>query len=284
MTVYAVGDVQGDYAALLTLFDRIDFDASRDQVWFTGDLVNRGPASLEVLRFVRDLGDSAVTVLGNHDLHLLAIAHGVRSLKSRDTVKDVLDAPDRDVLLTWLRQRPLMVHDLETGYAMVHAGLLPQWQITEAMELAAEVGVLLKGPDYPVLLANMYGDSPDCWDPQLEGWDRLRVIINTFTRLRFCDPDGRLFLQYNGPPGSQPDGLLPWFKLRRGSPGPHSTDTTIVFGHWSALGLHCEDGVLGLDSGCIWGGHLTAYPLLGPAEPGDRRPIQVPCDRTQTAV
>lgn len=276
MAVYAVGDVQGDYAALLALLDRIDFDASRDRLWFTGDLVNRGPASLEVLRFVRDLGECAVTVLGNHDLHLLAIAHGVRPLKSRDTVGDVLDAPDRDALLGWLRQRPLMVHDPETGYAMVHAGLLPQWNITQARGLASEVEAVLNGPDYPQLLANMYGDNPDCWVPNLSGWARLRVIINAFTRLRFCDPSGKLFLQYKGPPGSQPDGVLPWFQV----PRRRAVNTTIVFGHWSALGLHCGDGVLGLDSGCIWGGRLTAYPL----DPRGRQPIQVPCDGTQSAV
>ncbi|HEC12358.1 MAG TPA: symmetrical bis(5'-nucleosyl)-tetraphosphatase [Acidiferrobacteraceae bacterium] len=280
MAVYAIGDVQGDYAALLTLLDRIDFDATRDRLWLTGDLVNRGPSSLQVLRFVRSLEDSAVTVLGNHDLHLLAIAHGVRPLKSRDTVSDVLDAPDRDVLLEWLRQQPLMVHDQEMGYAMVHAGLLPQWGIAAAMGLAAEIEALLKGPDYPTLLANMYGDSPDSWHPDLRGWARVRVIINTFTRLRFCDPDGRLFLQYNGPPDSQPEGLLPWFKLRH----PQEGDATVVFGHWSALGLHCGDGVLGLDSGCIWGGHLTAYPLQNSGAQGRKQPIQIPCGRTQTTV
>ena len=274
MAVFAVGDVQGCYQELQGLLEEIRFDPARDRLWFTGDLVNRGPDSLAVLRFVRGLGESAVTVLGNHDLHLLAVAEGLGKAHRADTLQAILDAPDRDELLAWLRSRPLLHHDAGLGYTLVHAGLAPQWDLATAQACGAEVAAALQGEQYREFLGNMYGDQPDRWDEGLEGWERLRFAVNCFTRLRYCSEDGRLGLRHKGEPGSQPADYLPWFAV----PSRRSRALRIVFGHWSTLGLYQAPGVLGLDTGCLWGGLLTAARLDGGGEifsfdcPGYRRP------------
>lgn len=263
MSVYAIGDVQGCYRSLQELLAHIRFDAARDRLWFTGDLVNRGLQSLEVLRFVKNLGERAVCVLGNHDLHLLAVAAGTAKPKKRDTLDDVLRAPDRDELLRWLRSCPLLHHDERLGYTLIHAGLLPPWNLADARRLAREAESVLRGEGAENFFHHMYGDLPDHWNENLRGFDRLRVIINAYTRLRYCDLDGNMDLRPKGPPGSQPPDLVPWFQV----PGRRSRDLRIVFGHWSALGLWHDDGVIGLDSGCLWGRTLSAVRLDGgPAE------------------
>ena len=268
MAVWAIGDVQGCYQPLQRLLARLDFDPACDTLWFTGDLVNRGPQSLEVLRFVRALGERAVTVLGNHDLHLLAVAAGQRA-RRRDTFDDVLNAPDREPLLDWLRHQPLLHHNAALGYTLVHAGLLPPWDLDLARRLAAEAQAVLCSERAGGFFAHMYGDLPDRWSDKLHGHDRLRVIVNAFTRLRFCDLDGGMDLHQKGAPGSQPTDLLPWFTL----PGRRSRDLHIVFGHWSTLGRYHEPGIIGLDSGCLWGGELSAV-RLDAAEPLF---VSVPC-------
>lgn len=269
MPVYAIGDVQGCFQELLQLLARLRFDATRDRLWFVGDLVNRGPNSLEVLRFVKGLGEAAVTVLGNHDLHLLAVANGVDRSKKKDSFHDVLAAPDAAELLDWLRHRPLLHHDTELGRTLVHAGLLPQWDLADARALAAEVQAVLRSGEHPELFRNMYGNEPDAWDSAHSGWERLRIAINAFTRLRYCTADGRMDLTHDGPPGTQPSWLLPWFRV----PGRRSADLRIVFGHWSALGHVQEDGVTALDTGCVWGGRLTALRLDAEAV----ETVAVPC-------
>ncbi|MBI5613202.1 MAG: symmetrical bis(5'-nucleosyl)-tetraphosphatase [Gammaproteobacteria bacterium] len=271
MAVYAIGDVQGCHDALQALLEKIRFDPACDRLWFVGDLVNRGPQSAAVLRFVMGL-EAAVCVLGNHDLHLLAVAAGQARTRREDTLDDVLSAPDRDALLHWLRTRPLLHHDAALGYTLVHAGLLPSWDLGLARALAAEAEAALRGPAVDRLFAQMYGDQPDRWDPALAGWPRLRVIVNAFTRLRYCSADGRMDLAPKGVPGSQPPGLLPWFQV----PGRKSRALRILFGHWSTLGLWNGDGAIGLDSGCLWGGRLSALRL--DAEPEF---FSVPCLQQQ---
>ncbi len=265
MATYAIGDVQGSFEELQALLGGFGFDRAKDSLWFVGDLVNRGTASLATLRFVRDLGDRAVTVLGNHDLHLLALAQG--SVKSRedDTLGDVLAAPDRDGLLDWLRHRP-MVH-VAANYALVHAGLLPQWDVATAKALAGEVEAELRGPRHKEFLAQLYGSRPDRWNDNLRGIDRLRVIVNAMTRLRFCTPEGVMEFHTKGETAEAPAGYLPWFEV----PGRKSADCILVCGHWSALGLRIAPNLLALDSGCVWGGKLSAVRLE------DRRLYQVPC-------
>lgn len=258
MAVYAIGDVQGCYDALRRLLDRLRYDDRDDRLWFAGDLVNRGPQSLDVLRFVKSL-NAGVTVLGNHDLHLLAVASGQAPVRRRDTLDDILAAPDRDELLAWLRQRPLLHYDPDLGYAMVHAGLLPQWTLDQARALAVETQDLVARSDRNALFTHMYGDTPDHWDERLSGWARTRLVINAFTRLRYCDREGRLDLRPKMAPGSQPEHLMPWFAV----PQRRSVGTPIVFGHWSTLGVWHGNGVIGLDSGCVWGGRLTAVRLDG---------------------
>jgi bis(5'-nucleosyl)-tetraphosphatase (symmetrical) len=257
--------VQGCYQPLRRLLDAIAFDPGRDRLWFVGDLVNRGPDSVECLRFVRALGERAVTVLGNHDLHLVSLAEGIRATKHRDTLDEVLGAPDRDELVAWLRTRPLM--HVEDGFAMMHAGLLPQWSVAQARALAAEVEAQLRGPARRELLRDMYGDRPDRWSDDLAGMDRWRVIINAMTRLRVCDQRGAMVLQYKGEPGEAADGWTPWFDV----PGRRSADHAIVCGHWSALGLVVRHDLLALDSGCVWGRALSAVRLE------DRRVFDVAC-------
>jgi len=265
MATYAIGDVQGCFDELQQLLAKVDFQRT-DRAWFVGDLVNRGPQSLQVLRLVKDLGPRAVVVLGNHDLHLIAQHEGFERPHEGDTFRDVLEAPEARELVAWLRRRPLM--HAEGSYAMVHAGLLPQWSIDKALSLADEVARALAGSSYREFLANMYGSKPDRWDDALAGWDRLRVIVNAMTRMRFCDRKGRMDLEGKG---TEPrKGYFRWYQTRQ------KEDASIVFGHWSQLGLVIQAGVVGLDSGCVWGGALSALRLE------DRTLFQVACPRYQS--
>jgi bis(5'-nucleosyl)-tetraphosphatase (symmetrical) len=265
MATYAIGDVQGCYGELRQLLAAVGFDRARDRLWFVGDLVNRGPESLAVLRFVRDLGSAAITVLGNHDLHLLTYAAGLAKPRADDTLDGVLAAPDRDELMQWLRGLP-MIH-VEGEHVLVHAGLLPQWSVGRAQTLGREVEETLRGPRYREFLAALYGSKPDRWDDALRGADRLRVIVNAMTRMRFCTPDGVMEFHTKGEAAAAPQGYLPWFDV----PGRASAGHTVICGHWSALGLRMAPRLLALDSGCVWGGSLTAVRLH------DRRIIQIPC-------
>jgi bis(5'-nucleosyl)-tetraphosphatase (symmetrical) len=267
MARFAIGDVQGCATELRALLTRLKFSADRDQLWFVGDLVNRGPESLESLRLIRAFGDNAVVVLGNHDLHLLARGYGADLRdKPGDTLTEILRAPDRVALLQWLLERPLAYQDPAHGELLVHAGLVPQWTVTQTLALSQEVHTaLLAGPE--AFFAHMYGDKPDLWSEDLRGTERLRFIVNTLTRLRVCTPEGRVALKAKGPPRAG-TALLPWFEV----PGRASRDTRIVFGHWSTLGFVNAHGVLGLDTGCVWGGALTAVNLDQPI-----RPISIPC-------
>lgn len=255
MTTYAIGDVQGCYDQLQRLLDVIRFNERNDILWFAGDLVNRGPDSLPTLRFVKGLGSAAVTVLGNHDLHLLAAACAPIAANTKKALEQVLFAPDRDELIDWLRHRPLLHHD--DTFCLVHAGISPQWDLAQAKMLAQEVETALQGNHYAIVLKTMYGNKPDLWSPDLSGMARLRFIINTFTRMRYCDKDGRLDLHHNGPPGSQPKHLMPWFK----TPKRKSLGINVIFGHWSALGYYEGENCYGIDTGCLWGGQLTALKL-----------------------
>lgn len=257
MAVYAIGDVQGCFDELQQLLQLIDYDKQQDRLWFCGDLVNRGPKSLETLRFVKGLGEQAVTVLGNHDLHLLAKAEGFGKELKQDTLDDILNASDRDELMVWLRHRPMLHHDAELGYTLVHAGLPPQWDLATAQSCARELEAKLRGSDYHEFIRVMYGNRPAHWSEDLGGIDRLRFITNVFTRLRFCYPDGRLELKAKGAPGTQPPGALPWFEV----PGRRTENERIVFGHWSTLGIGEWGNVLSLDGGCLWGGRLAAVRL-----------------------
>ena len=269
MAVYAIGDIQGCYDELRELLTTIHFDPECDRLWFVGDLVNRGPKSLETLRFVRDLGTTAITVLGNHDLHLLAAAYGIRPDTIDDeTLEPVLAATDRDELIDWLRRRPLLHHDADLGYLMVHAGLPPQWDLSLARQCAGEVESVLRSDRLEAFLSHMYGNKPRQWSRELTGWDRLRFIVNCFTRMRFCDRKGKLELKNSGPPGSQPDGYYPWYEI----PGRASEGMNIIFGHWSTLRTTDIPGIFPTDSGCLWGGQLTALRI-------DTRPerIDLPC-------
>ena len=260
MAIYAIGDVQGCYDELLRLLDAIAFNEHSDQLWFVGDLVNRGPSSLETLRLVKSLGDSAITVLGNHDLHLLAASCAPPSANTKTALQQVLIAPDRDELIDWLRHRPLFHHD--DRFCMVHAGIPPQWDFNQTKKMATLVEKSLQGTDYKNILKAMYGDKPDIWSPLLRGTSRLRFIINCFTRMRYCDAEGRLDLNYNGPPGSQPAYLMPWFAV----PKRKKFDKKIVFGHWSSLGYYEGNNCYGIDTGCLWGGQLTALRLEAQVE------------------
>jgi bis(5'-nucleosyl)-tetraphosphatase (symmetrical) len=258
MATYAIGDVQGCYDELRRLLDQVRFDPHADRLWFAGDLVNRGPYSLQTLRFVKSLGERAVTVLGNHDLHLLAVAHGGRPGR-RDTLDEVLRADDRDELLDWLRRQPLLHAPEGSPYALLHAGLPPQWTLANACRYAREVETRLSSDDYVDFLTHMYGDEPHRWNVLLRGMSRLRFIVNCFTRLRYCRRDGSMELKEKGAPGSQPKDLVPWFM----APRRRSADTILICGHWSTLGrVHWpEHKVYGLDTGCVWGQRLTALRL-----------------------
>ena len=261
MATYAIGDVQGCADELRQLLDAIAFDAATDRLWFVGDLVNRGPKSLETLRLVRSLGAAAVCVLGNHDFHLLCRAEGFAKKHSDDTLDEVLAAEDAPQLLRWLRERPLM-HE-EDGRVMVHAGLLPQWSLAKALALAREVEEVLRGPGYREFLRHLYGVKPSAWRDDLTGWDRLRVIVNAMARLRYCTDSGEMLLAVKR--DDAPPGARAWFDLRpRGEP-------PIVCGHWSTLGLKVTERVQVIDTGCVWGGRLTALRLE------DRGLYQVTC-------
>lgn len=273
MSLYLIGDVQGCDAALGRLLAEIAFSPSRDRLVLLGDLVNRGPASLAVLRRLMALGDAAACLLGNHDLHLLAVSQGVRKLHRSDTLGDILAAPDRAALIDWVRQRPLALH--ERGVLMVHAGVLPQWSVARTLALAAEVQQVLRGADWAVFLAQMYGNEPDAWADGLQGAARLRVIVNALTRLRFCSADGRMEFATKEGAGAAPAGCMPWFDV----PGRRSARDVVAFGHWSTLGWLARPDILPLDTGCVWGGCLSAV-RLG-ATPAERELIQVHCEQAQ---
>ena len=264
MATYAIGDVQGCLEPLRRLLDSVAFDPERDRLFAVGDLVNRGPDSLATLRWARGLGTAFDMVLGNHDLHLLAVAAGVRPAQRKDTLGDVLAAPDRDELLHWLRHRPLLLE--AEGHVLVHAGLLPGWSLADARSYAREVEGVLR-TDSIALLCELYGDTPD-WHPDLQGPERWRAIVNAFTRLRFCDAAGRLDLRTKTGPEPPPPGLLPWYA----HPGRASREIAIVFGHWAALnGADCGPGLFPLDTGCAWGGRLRLMDLAS------RRYHHCPC-------
>jgi bis(5'-nucleosyl)-tetraphosphatase (symmetrical) len=267
----AIGDLQGCDDALASLLDRAD-PAGAAPLWFTGDLVNRGPGSLQTLRKVRALGARATAVLGNHDLHLLATAHRVRRPGKGDTLDTILAAPDRDALLDWLRARPLA--HLEDGHLLVHAGLFPQWTAERTVELAGEVSAVLRGPHWVDFLRTMYGNVPDRWDDGLTGDDRLRAIVNALTRMRFVDTSGRMDFAVKEGAAAAPPGLVPWFD----APGRRTADVVVVCGHWSTLGLVLRPDLIALDTGCVWGGALTAVRLA------DRRTWQVRCPRALDPV
>jgi bis(5'-nucleosyl)-tetraphosphatase (symmetrical) len=255
MSIYAIGDVQGCYDELLRLLDTIAFNENTDQLWFAGDLVNRGPKSLETLRFVKSLGRSANTVLGNHDMHLLAASCLPKVADKKSTLSSVLDAPDRDELIHWLRHRPLFHYN--DDFCLLHAGLPPQWDFKKTQKMALIAEETLKSADYQVFLKQMYGNKPNIWSASLKGVSRLRFIINCFTRMRYCDINGRLDFANSGPLGSQPKNLLPWFEV----PKRKNADMRVIFGHWSTLGYYEGSNCYAIDTGCLWGGQLTALKL-----------------------
>jgi bis(5'-nucleosyl)-tetraphosphatase (symmetrical) len=255
MPTYAIGDVQGCFSPLMRLVQHIAFDPKVDRLWFVGDLVNRGPASLDVLRYVRNLEGAAITVLGNHDLYLIAASAGVVPIRPKDTFRDVLNAPDGPELIQWLRLQRLLYR--ADPFLMVHAGLLPQWNTKEASELAAEVESVLHGSQYAQLLGRLYVSPRRQWSAALSGMERLAAISTVLTRLRTCSPAGMMELDFSGPPSHAPPGFLPWFDV----PGRRSQNATILCGHWAALGLHLTESVWALDSGCVWGHRLTAIRL-----------------------
>ncbi len=269
--ILLIGDLQGCCDALDRLLDEAGFSPSRDRLVVLGDLVNRGPASLQVLQRLAALGTSARCVLGNHDLHLLAVAHGVRKPHRSDTLAQVLDAPDRTHWLDWLRRQPLAL--MEQGWLCVHAGVPPAWDTAQTLALAQEVGTVLAGPDMPGFLATMYGNEPARWDDGLQGADRLRFIVNALTRIRFCAEDGTLELQTKEGLEATAAGLYPWFA----TPGRRSAGQPVAFGHWSTLGLVNRPDLLGLDTGCVWGGQLSAVRV----DEGRRELMQVACTQAQ---
>ena len=269
MKTFVIGDIQGCCDQLDTLLQKIFAVDAEARILFAGDLVNRGPKSLETLRLVKNMGERADTVLGNHDLHLLAVAHGIRKPHRSDTLSDILNAPDRAELLDWLRQRPLAI--LEQDHLLVHAGIFPQWTAEQTIALAQEVQDILRGPNWLDFLMQMYGNTPDQWNDNLQGVERWRCIINGLTRMRFCSIDGVMdFASKEGMAGA-PNGYLAWFDV----PDRKSKDTPVVFGHWSTLGLLSRPNLISLDTGCVWGGKLTAISL------NDRHLIQIACPQQQ---
>ena len=260
MSTYAIGDVHGCYSELQDLLKKINFDANKDRLWFTGDLIGRGPHSLETLRFVKRL--NAITVLGNHDLHFLASVRREAGINERDSVNDILNAPDRDGLLNWLQNLPLIHHDQESGFTLIHAGLPPEWDLSSAIACGREVESYLRSDRAETFFGNMYGDKPDKWSEELQSWDRLRFVINSFTRLRYCAPDGALTMTESRPPGAQPEPYIPWFQVQHRK----SKALKIIFGHWASIHLgHIKDfkpyHVYPLDTGCSAGRELTAMRL-----------------------
>ena len=269
--IYLMGDLQGCCQALDRMLQTIDFSPSRDHLFVLGDLVNRGPDSLGVLRRLRGLDNAATCLLGNHDLHLLAVAHGVRKMHRSDTLAPILDAPDREDWLLWLRQQRLAVH--AHGWLMVHAGVVPQWDAAQTVVLAGEVEAMLRSPEVGEFLTLMYGNEPARWDDSLQGVDRWRCVVNSLTRLRFCAADGTMEFATKEGAGGAPEGYMPWFEV----PGRRTQGTPVAFGHWSTLGLINRDDLLALDTGCLWGGHLTAARVDG----ATRELIQIACPQAQ---
>lgn len=268
---YLLGDLQGCCDPLERLLQTIDFSPSRDHLYVLGDLVNRGPDSLGVLRRLRGLGNAVTSLLGNHDLHLLAVAHGVRNPHRSDTLGAILTAPDREDWLDWIRQQRLAVH--EQGWLMVHAGVVPQWDAAQTVALAREVEAMLADPDLGEFLPSMYGNEPTRWDDSLQGVPRWRCVVNVLTRLRFCAEDGTMeFATKDGSHGA-PEGFMPWFEV----PGRRTAGTPVAFGHWSTLGLINRDDLLALDTGCVWGGQLSAVRVDG----ATRELIQIDCPQAQ---
>lgn len=257
MAIYAIGDVQGCVIALEKLLEKIKFDPVDDQVWFCGDLVNRGPDSLKVLRLVRRLGKSAVTVLGNHDLHFLAVAEKIRRNRADDTLKEILKAPDFEDLVFWLRHQPLVHRDRKLKTIMVHAGVYPGWKRRQLTHYSSEVEAVLQSRQYRKFLTNMYGKQPARWDKKLKGWERYRFITNSLTRMRYCSLKGDLNFSEKGPPGTQAQRWIPWYM----HPDTKMKSWRIVFGHWSTLGYLQYQNIISLDSGCVWGEKLTAVQL-----------------------
>ncbi|CDL51398.1 Bis(5'-nucleosyl)-tetraphosphatase, symmetrical [Klebsiella pneumoniae ISC21] len=254
MSTYLIGDVHGCYDELIALLAQVEFDPRRDTLWLTGDLVARGPGSLEVLRYVKSLGDSVRLVLGNHDLHLLAVFAGISRNKPKDRLKPLLEAPDADELLNWLRRQPLLQVDEEKKLVMAHAGITPQWDLETAQQCARDVEAVLSSDSYPFFLDAMYGDMPNHWSNELSGLARLRFISNAFTRMRYCFPNGQLDMYSKEAPEDAPAPLKPWFAI----PGPVSNAYSIAFGHWASLeGRGTPEGIYALDTGCCWGGELT---------------------------
>ena len=284
MALYLIGDVQGCNSALQRLLDEISFSASRDTLYLLGDLVNRGPDSAGVLRRLMAYGDAAQCLLGNHDLHLLALSQRVRKPGRHDTLNNILQAPDRHAMLEWLRWQKMAMaltidgHDL----LMVHAGVLPSWSASQTMALATEVETVLRGPALADFLQQMYGDEPHAWSDALSGADRLRVIVNSLTRMRFCDAQGRMEFSSKEGSSAAPPGYMPWFDV----PGRQTAAITLAFGHWSTLGWLDRPDVLALDTGCVWGGCLSAVRLGGTKRSGNNRVlahelIQVKCEQAQ---
>ena len=271
MSTFVIGDIQGCFSELEELLDKTGFDSDNDKLLFAGDLVNRGPDSLSTLRFVKNLGDSADSVLGNHDLHLLAIWQGNASHASGNSLDPILQAPDSDELLNWLRHRPLLIHVEALHSTVIHAGLPPQWSLDDAKKHALELEAVLRGDGFHDFCINMYGNKPRKWDDSLEGIDRLRFITNCFTRLRYCTAKNKLNLKDKGAPGTQKAGSIPWFDVEHRK----SREDKIFFGHWSTLGLLNRNNVWSLDTGCLWGGQLTAIRLE------DLKVYQVECEASQ---
>jgi bis(5'-nucleosyl)-tetraphosphatase (symmetrical) len=270
MAIYAIGDIQGCYDELQRLLELIRYDPAKDKLWFAGDLVNRGPKSLHVMRFIKSLGKGAVCVLGNHDLHLLALSQGNMSHQKHGNLMEILNAPDRDELIDWLRHRPLMYHHSKRAYSLIHAGLPPQWDLDTALACARELESTLRGPEFHDFCHNMYGNKPDKWQKNLSGMDRLRFITNCFTRLRYCTTDGCLSMHDKGPPEQHLNASLPWYAIAERK----TRDDRILFGHWSTLGYRQIGNVWSLDSGCFWGGRLTALRIRKHKPP---KPIHLPC-------
>jgi bis(5'-nucleosyl)-tetraphosphatase (symmetrical) len=257
MPTYVIGDVQGCLTPLLQLLEKIQFSPLKDKLWFTGDLINRGHHSLETLRYIKQLPEDTICVLGNHDLALLAVAEHAVPVHPKDTLQDILDAPDKDELLNWLRKRPLLHHDPKLGYTLTHAGIYPSWDLEKAISLANELEKILQGEHYQDFLHNMYGNFPLFWDDNLEGWDRARFITNAFTRMRFLLPDGSLDMSSKGEPSAHPHEY-PWFAF----PKRQMQNEKIIFGHWASLkGKTDIPNVYPIDSGCVWGNCLTAFCL-----------------------
>lgn len=275
MATYAIGDVQGCHSSLIELLEKIKFRPDKDKLWFAGDIVNRGPESLKTLRFIKSLGENATCVLGNHDLHLLAIAHGGGKQHKKDTLHDILNASDRIQLLDWLIQRPLMHYKKKHNTCLVHAGVYPGWTTQQALSNAHEVEQVLQGHKAHEFFRHMYGNKPSRWNEELSGWERLRFITNCFTRMRYLRDNMKLCLQEKGNPGKQPDGIIPWFdfsSMRQDA--KIDTQLNIVFGHWSTLKDPEIEHLYPLDTGCLWGGKLTALKI--DSEMRKRKSIKCP--------